>query len=294
MKKRILSAVLAMSMVFGMTSVTAFAEGEEATTELAALAGLSSGQAFSAENEEIKMPTISVTVPTTGTIVIDPFNTAQGGQIDSTEQTIINNSNIPLSVTFKGSTATGSTGVSIVAKAPTDGSKWAVVNLAITDGLNKATTKVLSATAQDISVATPIAPKGGIVKFKYNGTCATSITKEGATAWNGESDTITAATTFVFTPQAYTTYTAAKTLVINNLPTVAVDVAKGASIDEVLPLLPKTAIGDGKEFPITWACETYDGNTAAEYTFTVATVDADIYNIAVTTPPTIKVKVVAE
>lgn len=305
MKKRMLSAILAMSMVMGMSSVTAFAADETTvvTTEVTNLAA-AAAQNFSAENKEITIPDINVTVPTSGEIVLDPFNISQKGQITSADFKVINNSQVPLTVTIKNAKAVG-TNVDIVSKARKDGTKWAMVNMNIIDGLGKATTKVLTTEVQDIAVATAMAPMGGVVKYKFSGSSAdviTATTTDGdgnATAidWNSTADKVTVSNTFAFTMNSYAVYEIKKTMVSSMT---AVTVEKGSDeATNVESTFPATVLGDGKEVPVTWKCvdnagadATYNAAEAATYTFKAVVADADIYKVAENvTMPTITVTV---
>lgn len=287
MKKRMLSAILAMSMVMGMSSVTAFADDFDKLDD-------ANGASFEATGSAEDLPTINVTVPTSGEITLDPFNMNQLGQIASADFKIINNSNVPLSVTVKSAKAEG-TGVEIVAKAATDTSKWAVVNMNVTDGIGKTTKKVLSTTEQDIAVATAMAPKGGIVKYSYDGT--TAITPE--TAW-AESDSIKVSNTFAFTMNSYTTYSVAKAITCSMTATSVEAESAAADVDALIATFPTTVIGDSKiEIPVTWTCGAdnadYKDDVAGDYTFTAVVADADIYKVGETvTMPTIKVTVTAK
>lgn len=267
MKKRMLSAILAMSMVMGMSSVTAFAE--DAGIDDVADAG---ANAFEAVNDGYVEPTINVTVPTSGTVVLDPFNINQKGQVSSPDFKIINNSNVPLTATIKGANAIGSENMNILQKAVNDGTKWAVVSINVTDGLGKTTSKVVPAGALDsdnkpdltkgidVTATATMAPMGGVVKFNYSGTSA-AVLAEG-TAWDGE-ETITVSNTYAFVVQPFVKYDIKKTMISSVTELTVENGTAATDID-----FPATVLGDGKEVPVTWVCEGYNASTAGNYTFT--------------------------
>lgn len=279
MKKRLLSVLLAATMTMGATSISAFAE------DINNMGDLAGTQSFEASGEA-KVPTINITVPTTGTIVLDPFNLEQNGQITSADFKIINNSDIPVSVSLTEAKATTQADTfKIVSKALTTTDKWAVININITDGLNKTTSKVLDSTdaGQNIAVSTPMAPLGGIVKYKYSGTAALNPEEE----WTN-SDKITVSNTFSFTMNTVAKYHIIKSFsAVNDLT-----VANGT--EEANLGLPETLIGDSKiEFPVEWQCvdadgneATYEADTAGAYTFqaVIPTGNEKYYSSAIELP----------
>lgn len=274
--KRMLNAVMAITMVASATSATAFA----ADGDIDNLTDANNVE-FSAVNEEVAMPVISVSVPTTAEIVIDPYNTLQGGQIDSTNAKIVNNSNIPLNVTLVGIKATPTEGLNLVAKAATDGTKWACVSAAVTDGANKATTKVLSAEGQDIAVTTAMAPKGGVVSFKVTGTCATAITAEAASDWAAE-DKITVTTAYKFTANTFATYEVAKAPIFWDKTQATSITLPSEDIPALSEYLPSTISNAGKELPVVWYKDGAEDASdltaeAAAGTYVAGVADEDIY-----------------
>jgi hypothetical protein len=256
--KRMLSAVMAITMVASATSATAFADVSDASADKTSVSDLN-GTAFSAGNNGVEMPAIKVSVPTTNVISIDPYNTLNKGQISSNDNIIINYSNVPMSVKLTSVKAEG-TGVTIEAKAKTDDSKWAVVSLAVTDGANKETTKVLSGTEQEIAVSTAMAPYGGVVKFNVTGTCAL----DPATAW-GSTDKVNVSATYKFTPNTYATYEVTKAPTTTAAwfwdKTQATEITLTGDEATVAELnLPKTISNGGKELPVIWKYTNGDGD----------------------------------
>ncbi len=300
MKKRMLSAILAMSMVMGMGTVTAFAADGPIDPN---------GDSVDVTNDGYEAPVIDVTVPTitkgTG-ITLDPYNIAGKGQIYSPEYKVVNNSNVPVVFTLKGAVASSDT-VDIVAKKLTNGTKWASVSVSITDGLEKTTTKVVPMAGEnvlgvDVVGTTYMAAYGGTASFKYTGMCADNVTAiegeaEEPAVWN-EDDAITVSAKYSFAPVQCTNVSVTKALKVS---TTAITVENGTTVDNIVfPVV----LGDGKEIPVTWKCvdaggsdATYDANTAGDYKFT-ATITAEakasgLYSIAesITTWPTITVTV---
>lgn len=287
MKKRMLSAILAMSMVMGMSSVTAFA----ADIDDVANAGQNT---FSAENEGYVEPTINVTLPTSGAISLDPFNINQQGQIFSANYKIINNSNVPLAVTIKGAKAVGTEGFAMVDKALKDGSKWAMVSINVTDGLGKATTKLVGASTDgvDVAVATDMAPMGGIVKFSYTGQTADVLSSD--LTWT-TTDKVTVSNTYSFTIKPFVKYDIKKTMV-SSVTAVNYDLYTDVNEDDestipadeaaIVATFPATVLGDGKEVPVTWEYvaagegDEYDGTAVGTYKFKAVVTDDSIYNVA--------------
>lgn len=103
MKKKIFSAVMAMTMVMGL-SLSAFADDAVLNDSTKA----TTGQEITGESD-ILTPTIKVTVPTSADIVVNPFqlkSTISGtdyyDQIVSVPQTIKNESNVGVEVNVEG------------------------------------------------------------------------------------------------------------------------------------------------------------------------------------------------
>jgi hypothetical protein len=225
MKKKILSAILALTMVMGI-SVASFAEdatlsGSEAAT---------GGQAVTVSSTTTT-PTIKVVVPTTAAIIINPFQLevdidgAGSGQEKSTDQiispvyTIKSESNVDIAVnvsTFKVEKKTGSSDIAFVSKsAKSATAKSAYIYLFVADEITSSTattTPTLVATAAGASknaVATIV--KGGDaeapkkVQFKLCGDVNANPTKTEnkvttADPWK-DADGVTIDLKFTFTPQ---------------------------------------------------------------------------------------------
>lgn len=256
--KRMLSAVMAITMVAGATSATAYASiGNDD------LDAINTGT-IEVNTTKLTSPVIDVVVPTAPAITVDPYQIAQKGQVYSNDATIINYSNVPMSVEFntiKVSAPTPSDGtnnVALAAKAlaSTDTTNWVVANFVVTDGTNKATSTVLDPTkatgdtGMTVKVASAMAPLGGKVTYKINGTCNLAP----ATAWTGN-DKISVSAKYKFTPNTFTKYsvtanknvvsfdkTLAKTLVIDDNTKVA----------DIQALCPSTLSNSGKELPVVW------------------------------------------
>ena len=106
MKKKLLATMLATSMVMG-TSLCAFAEEvePEATGDLESVEAVVGGAQVEG-NSDITLPVIKVVVPTTASVVLNPYKmkyTPEGGeeasdQIVSVEQSIKSYSNVALDV----------------------------------------------------------------------------------------------------------------------------------------------------------------------------------------------------
>lgn len=88
MNKRITSLVLAMGVMVGTSSVFA-----TPITDLETLSNISVDV-----KGTVTLPIIKVTLPTTATFKIDPYNTAGKGQIASTEFKVINESDVAIDV----------------------------------------------------------------------------------------------------------------------------------------------------------------------------------------------------
>lgn len=286
MKKRMFSAILAIAMTMSMGAVTAFADGEETTTATeAADAETTAAKVFEATSDGVTLPSIDVSVPTSGTIAINPYNLKGTGQIYSADFKVTNKSEVPIVLTLKdakvSATTTEGETFSIVTKAPTATAttKDALVNLVVTDGLGKSTTTVLKTDNTDVKVATAMAPLGGTVSYTYTGTTSVSP----ANAWTN-ADVITASNAFVFTAQTYTEYKniAKVTLPTGQATAITVDVDSNADADDinaaVLAALPSTILGDSKELPVTWeAGEEKDDATV--YTAAIPEANSGIYAI---------------
>lgn len=126
MKKKVFALLLAATMTLG-ASMTVFA----ADTTIDDTTGLATGAEITGETE-VKVPTIEVVVPSTTTIVINPFSLSYestdksitgNSQIISAEQEIQNKSDVALAVNVASLTATpstaGDTAPKIVTAAPT-------------------------------------------------------------------------------------------------------------------------------------------------------------------------------
>lgn len=267
--KRMLSGIMAMTMVCGVTSISAFAEGaaelEKDSVEI------SSG--------EVTLPEIEVEVPSqSDTIVINPFDIGATGQIYSGDFEVINKSEVPLTLTFTAAKVTGEN-ITIAAKAPAaTGAKSAMVNFVYTDGLGKATTKVLSETETDIAVSTAMAPYGGSVKYTFTGSTTINPTKtEGSDPWTS-SDKITVSNAFKFTANTYATYEIKKTLALYSGTATEMTVAADATDEDILAKLPSSILGDGKELPVTWT--NAENVWTAELDTTTYENITDIYTVA--------------
>lgn len=127
MKKKVFALLLAATMTLG-ASMTVFAADN---TTINDTTGLATGAEIEGETE-VKIPTIEVVVPSTTTIVINPFSLSYestdksitgNSQIISAEQEIQNKSDVALAVNVASLTATpstpGDTAPKIVTAAPT-------------------------------------------------------------------------------------------------------------------------------------------------------------------------------
>lgn len=90
--KKLLATLLATTMVFGTTMSVFAAEPISAPDENGVYSSTVEG------NSEITTPTIKITVPTSVSLTIDPYNIGNKGQIASEDQFIKNESNVPISV----------------------------------------------------------------------------------------------------------------------------------------------------------------------------------------------------
>lgn len=180
--KRILSAVMAMTMVAGMTSVNAFADAATQNKS-----GVAEGVGFAADSTAV-VPLISVVLPDTAAVKVDPYNLAGKGQIYSGNAVIENHSDVPVTIGFTNllATATEDSGIKVVKKltTPTEDYNEATVALKVTDGLNKATSIALSVdavgedgkaidgsvTAKATVISQAMAPWGGKMKVNVTGT----------------------------------------------------------------------------------------------------------------------------
>lgn len=295
--KRMLSGLVAMSMVMGSAISVSAAEN----TNLETLGS----QEVKAENTEVVTPLINVTVSSnTVALQLNPFNLGGTGQINTGNIEIVNNSEIPIAVAITGAKVTPSSGISIVSKAPaaTVTEKQALVNLVYTDGTGKATTKALTTEAQDISIATAMTPLGGKVSYKLSG----STTVAPAGGWVSGTDKISVTNTFTFTPQLYTEYNITKTLALYSGVSSEVTLAA----DDETYKLPSSVLGDSKiEVPVVWikdgdaedvhdSTETMAGLGAGTYTAVLKSdklegatkSNADVYTVGGTVQfPTIKI-----
>ncbi|MBP1566971.1 MAG: hypothetical protein J6A58_14625 [Oscillospiraceae bacterium] len=265
--KRFFSGMMALSLAFCGTSIVS---AEDVTD-------LSAGGSLVLE-PELSEPNILVTVPTADEdkIVLNPFNIGGTGQVYSASYEIINNSNIPVSVSF--SAIVELTNVTLAQKAPAaTGDKQAMINLSYTDGLGKTTTTVMKTAkstegdnANVVSVATAMAPLGGAVKFNFTGSTTVNPTKDGSDDPWTEEDTIKATVAYKFTPNVFATYNIVKTVALYSTDLNAITVDNGTELEAVIAKLPTRVLGDGKELPVTWKCTTTDGykaDTAGKYTF---------------------------
>lgn len=289
--KRFFSGMLALSLAFGGTSIVNAAQTSP-VTNLADGGSLGFTADFTA-------PTISVVVPTAddAKIVLNPFNIGGTGQIYSADYKIINNCDIPVSVSLV-STLTLANTVNLATKAPsaTAEGKQALINLAYTDGTGKTTVTAMKSSTDpnSVSISTPMAPKGGVVKFGFTGSTNVSPTKNGALEpWNN-TDTITATVAYNFTPNLYATYNVTKTATLYASDADTYTVANGTAEQAVKAMLPTHILGDTKvEVGVVWECnEAYNATTAKEYIFTAKVADINIYNVSVAMP-TVKVTVEA-
>lgn len=88
MNKRIMSLVLALGLMTSASSIFA--------ADVTDLAGLAEAEVV--VSGSVTLPTIKVTLPTSATFKIDPFNVAGEGQIASTEFKVINESDVAVDV----------------------------------------------------------------------------------------------------------------------------------------------------------------------------------------------------
>ena len=239
MKKKVFALLLAATMTLG-ASMTVFAADE---TTISDTTGLAADTEVTVDTE-VKVPTIEVVVPTSSTIVINPFSLSYesqdksitgNSQIISAEQTIQNKSDVALAVNVASLTAApttdGTTAPKIVTTAPTKSTgKEIFLYLEVTSGefTNKYDSKNASelvATALDTTGKTKAASKENIItipkkvddstastaKFKFGGSVVTNPVIVDSTSktttqnpWT-DSDTITVSLKFTFTPQAEAT-----------------------------------------------------------------------------------------
>lgn len=89
--KKLLATLLATSMVFGAT-MSVMAEAVTDADESGAFTSSAS------QDSVITCPEINITVPTTVSLELDPFNIAGEGQVVSDDQFITNESNVAISV----------------------------------------------------------------------------------------------------------------------------------------------------------------------------------------------------
>lgn len=175
------------------------------------------------------VPTISVIVPNTGSVVCNPYKlsvtvkgTAYTDQIISAPQFIQNGSDVPLKVNIKGkATPSDTANISMATKAPTDkitdkqiylfvntkdcGTSAAKPASVEFDAFNKATSLVLGtadATLNGVNLPAKDATGNAFLAFRLEG----AMTPAPATAW-ATSDTVEVALTFSFVASALATTT---------------------------------------------------------------------------------------
>lgn len=224
MKKKIMSAVLSAIMIVGM-SVPSFATDTEITT----LTGATDTGAEVAIDSDVSLPVIKITVPTTTSIIINPFRLevdidgegdgeeTSNDQIISTVQEISSESNVKLAVNVAQLKATPKDGATIAilaktAKAAT--AKSAYLAMEIDGDLSAASsttkTTVVASTAGAKKDAAYMLDKGtaqtpSTCEFKIVGDVNPNPTKvvskvTVADPWVS-TDEIDIAVKFTFTPQ---------------------------------------------------------------------------------------------
>lgn len=230
MKKKILSAVLSLTMVFGM-SMASFA------TTINGASAAATGSEISATSSTT-LPTIKITVPTNPTIVVNPFQLTVGSgdeartdQILAPVQELKSESNVPIAVniaSFKATVPESSTITIAKASAAKATTKSAYVTLKIgkdldtTDAAEIKKIKTVVATTAGAALAnayvldaaefengTAKAPV--VCEFQIGGdvnanpVIVNSDKTTTADPWTNEAaDKITVAVKFTFTPQIIT------------------------------------------------------------------------------------------
>jgi|GEM_PF-4929910 hypothetical protein len=145
MKKKILSVVLAMTMVMGL-SITAFADTVVGNQD-GADATASAGTTLTTQSTT-NLPVIKITVPTVAAVVINPFqlsykDTEAGiegsDSVVSVLKKITSDSNVPVAVNVENFKATPTEGVAIVSKSAVAAkAKSAYIYMAIGEDVNAA------------------------------------------------------------------------------------------------------------------------------------------------------------
>lgn len=229
MKKKVFACTLVMATILG-SSLTAFA----ADTTISDMAGAGEGAELTGTST-VKLPTISVTVPTSADITINPFQMefetdeteADGSTkkkstaaIYSATQEISSDSDVDIVVNVENLLATPSDGITLTAKAVTTGTKQLYLSLDVTDDANKVTSVVIPGAASDPTKSKPAAKTGlATLKankngdadddtkatFKITGSAVANPTKTvdrvvSADPWTS-SDKVDIAMKFTFTPQ---------------------------------------------------------------------------------------------
>lgn len=232
MKKKVLSVVLAMTMLMGM-SVASFAEDTVVTTPAAAAAG-----AEVSATSSTNLPIIKITVPTASTIVVNPFqltvgegDAARNDQILAAVQELKSESNVPILVnidSFKATVAEGSTVTIGKASAVKAVPKTAYItlkmgkDLATTDAAEIKKIKTVVATTTGASLASAYTLEAGVftgdtcttpakVQYQIGGDVNANpviVNSDKTTTpdpWtDAAADHITVSVKFTFTPQIIT------------------------------------------------------------------------------------------
>jgi hypothetical protein len=221
MKKKILSVVLAMTMVMGL-SISSFA----ANVNTMAKAG--EGIEVSGTSTA-SIPTIAITVPTTTSIVINPFQMAvdldgegsgtatASDQIISAKQEITSASNVAVAVNIASFSATPAEGKSIAIltkSAKTATAKSVYLGLKIAPTIAADTPVAVAATTTGASKASALILAAGTAEtpskceFQITGDCNANPTKTENKVTSPDpwatGDNVTVKIKFTFTPQIIT------------------------------------------------------------------------------------------
>lgn len=220
MKKKILSAILAMTMAMGL-SISAYADtvvGNQEDADATAAAGASLTVTSSTN-----LPVVKITVPTAAAVVINPFQLAYkdtetgldgNDQVVSVVKKITSDSNVPVAVNVEDFKATPTAGITILGKSAVSAkTKSAYIYMAIGEDVNvakKFTTLVATNPTGDAKGA----EKAAIYTLPAKETTATEcqfiirgdvnanpVNTEGAADPWAAANTVAISYKFTFTPQ---------------------------------------------------------------------------------------------